>query len=243
MGARPRGDLWIWVISLAVASGVASTAIFLVDLPRRQALPKARPGGGLGVRLLEGDKLLAEQVALHDPLPLFLPVGWNTRSSGSQANAAGSDPGVELPRSFPGKLTYAEESAAVEFPALIPIPARPADAIRLGDPELPFLGMGRTDRGIAAPPGRAAYIEVVAADTGKTVLAVPVLEGKVPSASDWQPLELLVVVDRIGLVSPPTISRTSNADGVDNFFRDYLAKSLHLGEQLGPGSYVVTIGR
>ena len=71
--------------------------------------------------------------------------------------------------------------------------------------------------------------------------AVP--NAKVPSANDWQPLEMLAVIDRIGLVAPPTVSRTSNDDNVDGFFRTFLEKGFHLGERLGPGSYVVTIGR
>jgi hypothetical protein len=243
MAAKRQGELGIWVISIAVAAAVATAAAMLVELPRRQELPKPRPGGGLGVRALEGDKLLAEQAELHDPMPLFLPSGWNSRPSETQASAPGFDPGLELARSFSGKLAYAEDSAAVEFPARTPIPARPADAVALGDPELPFLGIGRKNQTISAPPVRAAYMEVVAADTGKTVLAEPFREAKVPNASDWQPIELVVVVDRAGLVSPPAISRTSTVDSVDDFFRDYLERGLHLGERLAPGSYVVTIGR
>jgi hypothetical protein len=244
MGANQRGDPAVWAISVAVALVVAVAVVLLVQLPRKQALPKSRPGGGLGVLPLESDKTLAEQAELHDPVPLFLNAGWNSRSSGA-SSSAGREPGLELARSFTGKLTYAEDSAAIEFPARVPIPARPADAISLGDPELPFLGMGRKDREIPAPPGRAAYIEVVASETGQTVTSVtgPIRDAKVPTASDWQPLEMLVVVDRAGLVAPPTISRTSTVDGVDDFFRVYLEKGIHLGEKLGPGSYVVTIGR
>ncbi len=244
MSARQYGDRWIWAISISVAFVVAGAAMLLVELPRRQELPKARPGGGLGLQRLEGNKSLAEQVELHDPRLLFLPTGSSSRPGGS-ASVSELELGLELARSFPGKLAYAEDSAAVDFPARVPIPARPAEAIGLGDPELLFLGMGRTGRVISAPPARTAYIEVVAADTGQRVSEVegPIRDAKVPTASDWQPLEMLIVVDRIGLVAPPTISRTSTVDGVDSFFRDYLEKGLHLGEKLRPGSYVVTIGR
>lgn len=243
MGANHRGDPVVWAISVTAALVVAIAVGLLVQLPRKQALPKARPGGGLGVLPLESNKPLAEQADLHDPVPLFLPVGWNSRPSGP-SSAVGLEPGLELSRSFTGKLAYAEDSAAIDFPARVPIPARPADAIGLGDPALLFLGMGRKDREIPAPPGRAAYIEVVASDTGLTVASVtgPIREAKVPTASDWQPLEMLVVVDRAGLVAPPTISRTSTVDLMDDFFRGYLEKGIHLGEKLGPGSYVVTIG-
>jgi hypothetical protein len=243
-GAGQRGDRWIWLIAGTIAVAAALAVGLLVKLPPKQELPKARLGGGLGVQRLESDKLLAEQVELHDPIALFLPVGRSSQPAGP-TSVAELEPDLVLTRPFTGKLAYAEDSATVDFPARVPIPARPVDAIGLGDPELPFLGMGRTDRVIPAPPGRAAYIEVVAADTGKTVDSVsgPILEAKVPNAIEWQPFEMLVIVDRMGLVTPPTISRTSKVDGIDDFFRDYLEKGLHLGEKLGPGSYVVTIGR
>jgi hypothetical protein len=244
MSAAQRGERGIWAISIIVAFVVAGAAMFLVELPRRQELPKPRQGGGLGLQRLEGNQSLAEQVELHDPRKLFLPTGSSSQPA-SSARVTELEFGLELARSFPGKLAYAEDSAAVEFPARVPVLARPADAIGLGDPELPFWGMGRTDRVVSAPPARVAYIEVVAAATGERVSEVegPIRDAKVPTASDWQPLEMLVVVDRIGLVAPPTISRTSTVDGVDNFFREYLDKGLHLGEKLRPGSYVVTIGR
>ncbi len=244
MGANQREDPVVWAISITVALVVAVAVGLLVQLPRKQALPKSRPGGGLGVLPLESNKPLAEQAELHDPVPLFLNAGWNSRPA-APSSTAGLEPGLELARSFTGKLAYAEDSASVDFPARVPIPARPADAIGLGDPELPFLGMGRKDREIPAPPVRAAYIEVVASDTGQTVTSVtgPIRDAKLPTASDWQPLEMLVVIDRAGLVAPPTVSRTSTVDGVDDFFRVYVEKGIHLGEKLGPGSYVVTIGR
>lgn len=244
MRARKVGDRWIWLISITVALGVAGAAMFLVELPRRQEFPKPRVGGGLGLQRLEGNKSLAEQVELHDPRLLFLPTG-SSSQPGISARVTELELGSELARSFPGKLAYADDSAAVEFPARVRVPARAADAIALGDPELLFLGMGRTGRVISAPPARTAYIEVVAADTGQRVSEVegPIRDAKVPTASDWQPIEMLVVVDRIGLVAPPTISRTSTVDSVDSFFRDYLEKGLHLGEKLRPGSYLVTIGR
>jgi hypothetical protein len=243
MGARPQGNLMVWVISAAVALVVAAGAMLLVRPPPRKELPKARQGGGLGVQRLETDKLLAEQAKLRDPLSLFLPARQANRDAGLQSEAAESTLGLELPRPFPGRLAFADESAAVEFPLRTPVPARPVDTLGLGDPEMPFLGMGRKDRTASPLPVRSAYIEVLAAETGKSVISEAIRDVKVPSANDWQPLEMVALVDRIGLVAPPTISRSSTSDGVDDFFRTYLEKGFHLGERLGPGSYVVTIGR
>jgi hypothetical protein len=243
MGTRPQGNLLVWVISGAVGLLVVAGALLLVKpIPRRQP-PKAKTGGGLGVQPLQGNRLLAEQAALRDPMTLFLPVTRANRATTPQADASEVDLGLELARSFPGKLAYADESASVEFPLRTPAPSRPVDVIGLGDPELPFLGMGRKDRAVTALPARSAYIEVKAADTGTTVMTEAVPNAKVPSANDWQPLEMLAVIDRIGLVAPPTVCRTSNDDNVDGFFRTFLEKGFHLGERLGPGSYVVTIGR
>jgi hypothetical protein len=243
MGARRQGNLFVWAISAAVALVVVAGAILLVRPPPRQELPKARLGGGLGVQRLENDKLLAEQAELRDPLSLFLPTRQATLAAGLQSETTEIDLGLALTRPFPGKLAFADESAAVEFPLRTPVPSRPVDAIGLGDPEMPFLGMGRIDRAVSALPVRSAFIEVTAAETGKIILSEPIRDVKVPSASDWQPLEMVALVDRIGLVAPPTISRSSTSDSVDDFFRSYLQKGLHLGERLGPGSYVVTVGR
>jgi hypothetical protein len=233
------------VISAALALVVAGSAMLLVSPPHRQELPKARIGGGLGVQRLEADKLLAEQADLRDPLPLFLPVKRTPEAVATTSDATDMDVGLELARTFPGKLAYADESATVEFPLRTPTPSRPIEAIALGDPEMPFLGMGHNDRGqsLTPLPERAAFIEVVLAETGRTVISEPIHEAKVPSANDWQPLEMLAVVDQAGLVAPPTISRSSTANSVDDFFRTYLEKGFHLGERLAPGSYLVTIGR
>lgn len=245
MGARTPGHPLVWVISAALALVVAGSAILLVSPPHRHELPKARIGGGLGVQRLEADKLLAEQAELRDPLPLFLPVKRTSEAAGATSDGTGMDVGLELARTFSGKLAYADESATVEFPLRSPAPSRPIEAIALGDPEMPFLGMGRNDRlrALTPLPERAAFIEVIFAQTGRTVISEPIHEAKVPSANDWQPLEMLAVVDQAGLVAPPTISRSSTANSVDEFFRSYLEKSFHLGERLAPGSYVVTIGR
>jgi hypothetical protein len=239
------GSLLGWIISTALALVVAGGAMVLVRPPRRQELPKARIGGGLGVQRLETDKLLAEQADLRDPLPLFLPVKRSPAANGVASDTTDMDVGLELARTFPGKLAYADESATVEFPLRTAVPSRPIEAIALGDPEMPFLGMGRNDRlrERTPLPERTAFIEVIFAETGRTIISEPIHDDKVPSANDWHPLEMLAMVDQAGLVAPPTISRSSTVTNVDTFFRTYLDRGFHLGERLGPGSYVVTIGR
>jgi hypothetical protein len=40
----------------------------------------------------------------------------------------------------------------------------------------------------------------------------------------------------------PVDTASSDIEEVDAFFRDYLVKTLHLGERLAPGMYRVVVG-
>src|SRR5262245_49217612 len=141
MSAKTRGVApLIWAVSAGVALVTAAGAALLVELPPRRAFPKVREGGGLGMQRLENDKVLAEQADLSDPMPLFLSLDFKTRPD-RPAGAPELGLGLELAPAFPGKLSYREDAATVEFAPRVPIPARPVDALGMGDPDLPFMGM------------------------------------------------------------------------------------------------------
>ena len=44
------------------------------------------------------------------------------------------------------------------------------------------------------------------------------------------------------MLGRPVETVSSDLEDVDVFFRDYLAKTLHLGERLPPGNYRVVVG-
>ena len=59
---------------------------------------------------------------------------------------------------------------------------------------------------------------------------------------DWQPVEFLFAINAAGSVGRPMVTTSSQVPEVDAYFRDYLAKSFHLGERLAPGFYRVVVG-
>ena len=59
---------------------------------------------------------------------------------------------------------------------------------------------------------------------------------------DWQPAEFLIAVTPAGLLGRPVETVSSDVEDVDVFFRDYLARTLRLGERLPPGFYRVVVG-
>jgi hypothetical protein len=61
-------------------------------------------------------------------------------------------------------------------------------------------------------------------------------------SADWQPAEFLVSVTVSGILGRPVETASSDLEDVDVFFRDYLAKTLRLGERLPPGNYRVVVG-
>ncbi len=95
-------------------------------------------------------------------------------------------------------------------------------------------------------PGRAGFVEVRDAGTGRIVpgLAVSIEPGlKLPGDDrNWRPAEFLVAVTNAGMLGGPVITASSDVEELDAFFRDYLAKNLHLGERLPPGFYRVVVG-
>lgn len=87
-------------------------------------------------------------------------------------------------------------------------------------------------------------MEVRRLDTGNVVLVHTVEDSATLPASrlDWQPAEFLVTVTAAGILGRPVDTASSDIEEVDAFFRDYLAKTLHLGERLAPGMYRVVVG-
>jgi hypothetical protein len=80
--------------------------------------------------------------------------------------------------------------------------------------------------------------------TGRLV-RVPNLAGDVAlpaGQTEWQPAEFLVCVTAEGLLGRPVETVSSDVEDVDVFFRDYIEKTLRLGERLSPGMYRVVVG-
>lgn len=186
------------------------------------------------------DELLSDEAAMRDPTPLFLPTRFNATE---EAFAAGKR--RELSSAFRGfepKLKYGESDLALEWPAVVEVPGRVADAFAKDDPARPFVGFGQTGAGVAPLSPRPAFVEVVSAGDGELILARALSDARPPGERTWQPLQFLVAVDPSGVVGPPVLTQSSTVAAIDSYFQNYLLDVLHVGERLGPGFYRVGIG-
>jgi len=239
---RRRRAGW-WVTGLTVV--VAAAAAQLLFRPLRPAAPPPRTAPGRSVVVARLDQqaaggVLREQATLYDPTPLFLPTEWNTNQRGLPATVQ-HQPG-QVFRPFEPKPLFGDAELSLPVGPAPGPPESPRDLLKEPSHD-PFLGFGRQDREVPPLASRPGYVEVRDTATGGIVLARP-LEGVLllPAPQrEWQPVEFFIAVTPAGLLGGPPPASAEGED-LDAFFRDYLAKSLHLGERLAPGVYRVVVG-
>ncbi len=234
------GGAW----ALAAAGSVVTVVLFLglirtpeVSLARRPSKPAAAAKVELAWK---GDALLKEETGLRDPTPLFLPTRWNASEDALALNALG-EPGGSFPDYAP-LWAFDPAELKLELPAPVEVPLKAADVLAIDKPDRPFGGFGETDSSITPLPSRGGFIEVAAQGSGQVILRQPLPEEKAPVEGTWQPLEFLVTIDSAGIVRPPVLTESSRVAAVDSYFENYLVKTLHIGEQLAPGFYRISIG-
>jgi hypothetical protein len=231
----------------------------------------ARPRGRLAIDLTERREksALDDEATLLDPTPLFQPTRWSTaqmsvgrpESSGTFQNYrvpahwlfAENElrlAGVEPKASGANADGATASRASLDLPPPVAMPAKPADALEAGMPGPILVGFGRTDQPLPSLPSRGAIVDIVVAGTGHAALSAPALAriqalsagARPPAARPWQAMEFLAVVDPAGLVAPPTVTARSGVEEVDAYFQNFLARTLRLGERLGPGFYRISVG-
>lgn len=238
---------WVW----AGGSGVALvSAVWLmsqmavIELPVRSDIPDSARGGlEVGLARLDGraaDQVLSEEASMRDPAPLFLPSAWSA-SADVLPPEAWREPGATF-RSFEPKLLFPETDLALSLQVEGDAPTRAADVFALEQSRRLFVGFGETGEAPPKVTERAAFVEVISAADGQRLIAEPLAEARPPGDAPWQPLEILLAVDRGGVVRPPVLVESSRVAAVDVYFQDYVLNVLHLGERLGPGFYRVGIG-
>ena len=233
----------LWAASVLAGAAILAFGVVLFRSPRAPELPPpthAKIALGLGVPAgASADPLFREDAEAHDPTPLFLPTHWNS----SEKNLPPQEPGGVF-ESFGPELVFLEIQLALNLPPAIAVPPRPADALDINSPGLPFVGVGRSDRALPVLTPRSAFVEVVAAGTGQRVFA-QALTGLPPKVADSPPeggsWEFMAAVDAAGLVGTlvPTIRSGTIADG---FFVKYLVQTLRIGDRLAPGFYRISVG-
>jgi hypothetical protein len=246
MDAHPEGNVRRWAAAAAGAV-VAMTVLFLflrvphspplVALPPAPIEPKARlelsnPAAG--------NVLLGEQTAMHDQTPLFLPTERNVRIAPPQRPEAGRS----VLEADVLKPTFGD-TLALGWPEPVQVPEKPADAIFATEMPAPLYGFGRVEEAVPAAPPRGATVEVVMAATNRRLLTAALPPEARPALAGekmWRPVEFLAAVDAKGLVGSLVVSEHSDAEEVESYFRNYLARAFRLGERLPPGYYRVIVG-
>lgn len=233
-----------WVAGLTVVFALLGLAALLRPLAKTAAPARSAAAPRMSVERPDaktGNSLLRDRVTFFDPTPLFLPTEWNTNQR-SLPKTVQRQPGQVFP-DFPFKPTYDQAELTLPIAAAPLLLQGPTDSLR-GPSRDPFLGFDREDLQVTPLAARTARVEVREAGTGRMVL-VQNLDGTVllPAGQpDWQPAEFLIAVTPAGLLGRPVETVSSDVEDVDVFFRDYLARTLRLGERLPPGFYRVVVG-
>jgi len=250
MSARGVSSGMHWAVAALGAAVVLAAMLLLFRGPEIAPVPTVAPKGPI-VRFVKPDgkdAALDEEAIMGDTTPLFLPTALNATMPAQLRREAGnalldrettrfsfSETGLSLARDLPPAVTLNGKPLAE---------ASPNDALSAsaaGGPML--LGLGRVDLPRTSLPKRGAFIEIVAANTGRQVLAQALpLEARPPTERAWQPIEFLAAVEAAGLVRPPVVIEGSRVEEVDAHFRKYLAQRFRIGERLPPGFYRIVVG-
>ncbi|HVU34310.1 MAG TPA: hypothetical protein VHE61_12805 [Opitutaceae bacterium] len=239
MTAAMRGAKRRWMVSAAGAALLTALCLLLIRVPAepRPNAPDERPRPPILVNPGSQDEL-----AMNDLTPLFLP----TRYNAGPAAMAAPRPGRGLLDRDAVRLKFNEDDPALPMPPAARVPATAADVLADTPGPLAF-GMGRTDFAVRAAAPHEAYVDVFAIDTGERVFAHTLaIDAHPPAAghgnTGWTPLVFSAAVDPAGLVGPLTLVTSSGVEEVDNYFRNYLARTFRLGDRLSPGFYRVVVG-
>jgi hypothetical protein len=238
MAAMLRSPKGRWGTAVGGAVLIAALTLMLFRSPQPLPPEPATAATGRGVALVkEGDRTVADESVLLDPTPLFLPTKWNATPREVRAPEMGGRFQAFDKRIF----TFQDNELKLKLPLPVEVPKSPMEAVADDVRSAALSGFGRTDRPLIPVEARGAFLEVVASATGRKVLTQP-LAVTAPGKGNWRPMELMANVSAAGLVGPPVVTSSSGVEEVDAFFTNYLARTLRIGERLGPGFYRISIG-
>jgi len=253
MSAAVRESKWTWALAALAATVAVAAVMALFRAPPAPAPQPARvkPTVELAVA---GSPLVSDRAAFKDPTPLFLPTEWNS----SPPDSGRREPEGTF-KGYGPNYTFSDNDLKLDLPPPITVPARPADALVQNAPGNPFMGMGRTDAAARPLAPRWAFVEIVAATSGRRVFAQALAGAAAPEGApsplqegNWQPLEFMAAVDAAGLVGQfAPVVRPEVVAG-DPFrqlqgeslaiLENYLAQTLRVGDRLPPGFYRISVG-
>ena len=243
MESARAGSKRLWAVAAVGAVVIAALLVPWFRLPQSPSIV-AQPVPKPTVELRGGGNIaFSDEAMLRDPTPLFLP---------TEKNAAQKKmPEIELGRTFLDKetpnWTFADSDLklndmfAPEGKGAVNL--APLEALAADTPGSLLLGFGRMELPVDALAPRGGRVEIFAAHGGGRVLAEELEPAARPAtAAAWQPLEILATVDAAGLAGPLVVTVRSGVDEVDLHFKNYLARTLKIGERLAPGFYRISIG-
>jgi hypothetical protein len=221
-----------------LAAGVATTIIgfgllFWFEVP---SAPTDHAAGSSPLETLVVQRVVADEAALLDKTPLFLPTSWNTSIKDVSLPATG---GVFA--DFPSAFAFKEGDHS--FGVLRADQEGFNGAIlNVEGPNSAFLSFGQEAQNLQVTRRAVGYLEVYSAKDGIAVI-LEALTLDLPSGTiNWSPIELMAVVSAAGLVGPPISITRSGLEEVDLYFADFLVKVFRIGEKLSPGVYRIVVG-
>jgi len=247
--STPRGQgntLGIAIVISVVLVALVVLAATRVRLPKPADAPSPVATTSVAIARADnksGNAALLAQVELYDPKPLFLPTPINN-SDPALPTTLRREPGNAFKTISP-QLTFVEYEMSIVLPEPIAVPKNLVEALHTGETANPFFTFGRINYPYTPLPKRLAFIEVVQAKSGRTVLATPLNaepNNSLPSV-DWLPIEMAVAIENSGIVGAPTVTSGSGFEEVDDYFRAFIGKQFRLGARLPPGFYMLRIGQ
>lgn len=235
-----------WMLA---AGGALAGTIVIFLLFRSPESGRSSPGkiaigsSNVGLSIINGgagESLLQQETTLRDPTPLFLPTPLNA-GEGAIPTAEQREPGGGF-SGYQPKLIFAENELQLQLKSPVAVPGSPVQAFGADQQTAADWGMGRLDSAATPLAKRGAFVEVLAAGDGRSLLAQALTEARPPGETPWQPLQFLVGIDATGVVGSPILTESSRVAAVDRYFQNFVVETLRIGERLGPGFYRISIG-
>lgn len=222
-----------WLAAGFATTIIGSGLLFWFEVPSASTDHAA---GSSPLETLVVQRVVADEAALLDKTPLFLPTSWNTSIKDVSLPATG---GVFA--DFPSAFAFKEGDHS--FGVLRADQEGFNGAIlNVEGPNSAFLSFGQEAQNLKVTRRAVGYLEVYSAKDGIAVI-LEALTLDLPSGTiNWSPIELMAVVSAAGLVGPPISITRSGLEEVDLYFADFLVKVFRIGEKLSPGVYRIVVG-
>jgi len=191
--------------------------------------PTTRPA----VRLKQ---VIADEAALLDKTPLFLPTVWNTAVKE-----------IGLPKSggvfadFPAKHAF-DVGDINSLSPNINADLGKIEILDLAPGGSVFMGLGRQEKPEIVRKRPGARIEVFDARFGRKFWSADLATSPIPKSVIWQPFEFMAMVDPAGLVGPLVTTSPAGSDEVETILQKHLTQILKVGVRLDPGVYRIVLG-